>query len=130
MSTPPVKTKLLYVDDDPILSQLVPLVLEQQGLQVQTASNGREGVEMALAWLPDLILMDLTMPIMDGFQAAATLRADPRTRHIPIVALSGTSEAHELAKVQELGMNGFILKSGSSTDLIKTIRAYLPPKND
>lgn len=130
MSTPPVKTKLLYVDDDPILSQLVPLVLEQQGLQVQTASNGREGVEMALAWLPDLILMDLTMPIMDGFQAAAALRADPRTQHIPIVALSGTSEADELARVQELGLNGFILKSGSSNDLIKTIQAYLPPKND
>lgn len=130
MSTPPVKTKLLYVDDDPVLSQLVPLVLGQQGLQVQTASNGREGVEMALAGLPDLILMDLTMPIMDGFQATAILRADPRTRHIPIVALSGTSEANELAKVHELGMNGFILKSGSANDLIKTIQAYLPPKND
>ncbi|MCK6628161.1 MAG: response regulator [Anaerolineae bacterium] len=128
MSNPSIKIKLLYVDDDPILSQLVPLVLEQQGLQVQTASNGSEGVEKALAWLPDLILMDLTMPMMDGFQAAAALRADPRTRHIPIVALSGTSEAHELARVQELGMNGFILKSGSANDLIKTIQAYLPPK--
>ncbi len=102
------------------------LVFEQQGFQVRTASDGHKGVEIALEWLPDLILMDLMMPVMDGFQAAEILRAEPRTRHIPIVGFSGASEASVQARMRAAGMNGFIPKSSSPVDLIKTLHVYLP----
>ena len=126
MSNHTAKTKILYMEDNPILQTIISLTLEKQGLQVRTASNGAEGVQMALEWLPDLILMDLMMPIMDGFQATEVLRADPRTRQIPIVAFSCATEANMQARAQEVGMNGFILKSHSSADMISALRAYFP----
>jgi CheY-like chemotaxis protein len=126
MSNLPAKAKILYVDDDQILGEIMRMVFEQQDFQVRTASNGHEGVEIALEWLPNLILMDLMMPIMDGFQAAEVLRADPRTRHIPIVGFSGASETSVQAKLRAAGMNGFIPKSSSPNDLIRTLHAYLP----
>lgn len=125
MSNHITKNKILYVDDDPILRQTVPFVLEQEDLLVRTASNGQEGVEIALEWLPDLILMDLMMPIMDGFQATEVLRADPRTQQIPILAFTGVADASGQAMTQAAGMNGFISKSTSLVDLVKTLGAYL-----
>jgi CheY-like chemotaxis protein len=125
MSNHIIKNKILYVDDDPILRQTVPFVLEQEDLLVRTASNGQEGVEMALEWLPDLILMDLMMPIMDGFQATEALRADPRTQQTPILAFTGVADASGQAMTQAAGMNGFISKSTSLFDLVKTLGAYL-----
>jgi CheY-like chemotaxis protein len=126
MSNHPAKAKILYVDDDPIMRQTVSLILERQGLQVQTASNGSEGVQMALEWLPDLILMDLMMPIMDGFQATEALRADPLTRRIPIVAFSAISEASVQTRTRAAGMNGLIRKSISPVKLVRIVHAYLP----
>jgi CheY-like chemotaxis protein len=126
MSNCPAKAKILYVDDDPGLRGMLSLVLEHQGLQVQTASNGGEGVELALEWLPDLILMDLMMPFMDGFQAAEALRADPRTRQTPIMAFSADSEASVPARTRAAGMNGLIPKSTLLADLVRIICAYLP----
>jgi CheY-like chemotaxis protein len=126
MSNLPAKAKILYVDDDQILGEIMRMVFEQQDFQVRTASNGHEGVEIALEWLPNLILMDLMMPIMDGFQAAEVLCADPRTQHIPIVGFSGASETSVQAKLRAAGMNGFIPKSSSPNDLIRTLHAYLP----
>lgn len=126
MSNHPTKAKILYVDDDPVMRGTISLIFERQGLQVRTASNGNEGVQMALEWLPDLILMDLMMPIMDGFQATEALHADPRTRHIPIVAFSAAAEASVWARTQAAGMNGLILKSISLDKLVRIVRAYLP----
>jgi CheY-like chemotaxis protein len=126
MSDHTAKAKILYIDDDPFLRQTVSLLLEEQGLQVRTASNGQEGVAIALDWLADLILMDLKMPMMDGFQATEALRADPRTRHIPIVAFSAAFEPGIQARTQVAGMNGLILKPISPDKLVKMVRAYLP----
>jgi CheY-like chemotaxis protein len=126
MSDHTAKAKILYIEDDPFLRQIVSSTLEEQGLQVRTASNGQEGVAMALEWLADLILMDLKMPIMDGFQATKALQADPRTRHIPIVAFSAAFEPGIQARTQAAGMNGFIQKPISPDKLVRIIRAYLP----
>jgi CheY-like chemotaxis protein len=120
MSSDPIKAKILYVDDDPIMQKLVPFFLAQH-FQVRTAGNGHEGVEIALKWLPDLILTELRMPIIDGFQATQVLHADPRTRQIPIVAFMAPSEASLRAKAQEAGLNGFIPKSSLLVDLVRTL---------
>ncbi len=129
MSNNNTQAKILYVDDDPTLRRLISFVLKQwPDWEIQTASNGREGVAIALAESPDLILMDLVMPAMDGFQVTAALRTNPRTRHIPIVAFTAYSMTRLLPKIQAAGMNGFIEKIISPSDLIDSLRAYLPHK--
>ena len=126
MSNQTAKAKILYVDNDPMMCKLVPSFFDRQGLQVRAASNGHEGVEIALEWLPDLILMDLMMPTMDGLQATEALRAEPRTQQIPIVAYTVVPEASMHARAQEAGINGFISKSSPLTEVIRLLSTYLP----
>jgi CheY-like chemotaxis protein len=126
MSTTDSRAKILCVDDDHGQRLLLSFLLERQGLEVRTAGDGEEGVAIALEWVPDLILMDLMMPGMDGFQAAATLRADPRTAHIPILALTAYGEEKMQARAKAVGINGFVLKTILPADLLDTLREYLP----
>ena len=78
---------------------ILSMILARFGFNAQTAANGREGVAIARQWLPDLILMDIMMPVMDGLLATAALRAGPQTRHIPILALNATT--NELIEVKD-----------------------------
>jgi CheY-like chemotaxis protein len=126
MSTTDSRTKILCVDDDHGQRLLLSFLLERQGLEVRTAGDGEEGVAIALEWVPDLILMDLMMPGMDGFQAAAALRADPRTASIPILALTAYGEEKMQARAKAVGINGFVLKTILPADLLDTLREYLP----
>lgn len=122
MSSP----KVLCVDDDHGQRLLLSFLLERQGLDVRTAISGQEGVAVAQEWIPDLILMDLMMPGMNGFQAAELLRADPRTANIPILALTAFGEEKMQAEAQTAGINGFVLKTILPADLLDTLREYLP----
>lgn len=126
MSNHITKSKILLVDDDTVMCSLLSSLLGRQGFQVRTAGNGQEGVKTALTWLPDLILMDLMMPVMDGFEAAKTLGADPRTEHIPIVGFSGAFDANTSARVQASGMKGIVAKSSPVDDLFQELSRYLP----
>jgi CheY-like chemotaxis protein len=94
---------------------------------VRTACDGSEGVAIAQEWCPDLILMDLMMPGMDGFQVTEALRADPRTEHIPILALTAFGEEKMRDRARAVGMNGFVLKTVLPADLLETISEHLPP---
>lgn len=120
------KAKVLCVDDDHGQRLLLSFLLERQGLDVRTANSGEEGVAVAQEWIPDLILMDLMMPGMNGFQAAEILRADPRTANIPILALTAFGEEKMQAEAETAGINGFVLKTILPADLLDTLREYLP----
>jgi CheY-like chemotaxis protein len=120
------KAKVLCVDDDHGQRLLLSFLLERQGLDVRTANSGEEGVAVAQEWIPDLILMDLMMPGMNGFQAAELLRADPRTANIPILALTAFGEEKMQAEAESAGINGFVLKTILPADLLNTLREYLP----
>ncbi len=126
MSNHETKAKVLCVDDDHNQRLLLSFLLERQGLEVRTAHDGQEGVTIALEWSPDLILMDLMMPGMDGFEATEVLRADPRTQHIPILALTAYGEEKMQARAKAVGIDGFVLKTVLPADLLETIREYLP----
>ena len=80
-------SKILYVEDHPAQRDIMAQMLELSGYSVAVASDGVEGVDQARAWNPDLILMDLRMPRMDGFEAIKILRSDPSTAGIPIIAI-------------------------------------------
>jgi CheY-like chemotaxis protein len=121
------RAKVLCVDDDHGQRLLLSFLLERQGLEVRTANDGKEGVAIAQTWLPDLILMDLMMPGMDGFEATQILRADARTTHIPILALTAFGEEKMQSKARAVGMNGFVLKTILPADLQDVLAEHLPP---
>lgn len=120
------RSKVLCVDDDHDQRLLLSFLLERQGLDVRTASDGQEGVAIAQEWLPDLILMDLMMQGVDGFEATKILRADPHTADIPILALTGYGEEKMQAKAKEAGMDGFVLKTILPADLSDVLSEHLP----
>jgi chemosensory pili system protein ChpA (sensor histidine kinase/response regulator) len=126
MSDHPSRARVLCVDDDRDQRLLLSFLLERHGMDVRTARDGQEGVMIALEWSPDLILMDLMMPDMNGFQATETLRADPRTEHIPILALTAYGEENMQDKARAVGINSFVLKTTLPANLLETLREYLP----
>jgi CheY-like chemotaxis protein len=86
---------VLVVDDDPDSREILRLVMRNIQMSVREAHNGFDALEMIQARLPRLILLDLMMPIMDGFQVLTRLRSDPRTRSIPIIVVTGITEGFE-----------------------------------
>lgn len=127
MSDSDTRSKVLCVDDDHDQRLLLSFLLERQGLNVRTAHDGKEGVAIAQEWVPDLILMDLMMPGIDGFEATRLLRADQRTAHIPILALTAYGEEKMQARARAVGMNGFVLKTILPADLSGVLREHLAP---
>jgi len=103
-------TRVLIVDDDPAMRLLCAVNLELEGLVVLEASDGRHGLVRARVERPDLILTDVTMPILDGFELVEALRRDWRTRRIPFVFLSGESTAANRARAEKLGALGYVTK--------------------
>lgn len=104
------RSRVLVVDDDPCVRLICATTLELDGFDVIEAANGQEGLELALAAEPDLVLLDVSMPVLDGFGLAAALRADVRTRALPLVFITGESGAQISARVSQTGAVGFFSK--------------------
>ncbi len=118
----PVKT-ILIVDDSPTERHVLSELLTQNGYQVITAENGEEGVEKAKSEQPDLILMDVVMPGLNGYQATRTLTRDETTKHIPIIVC--TSKGQETDRIWGLrqGALDYIVKPVDAQDLLSKIAA-------
>jgi two-component system cell cycle response regulator DivK len=104
------KARILIVEDNMDNYELVRYVLEREGYDVFLAVNGRDGVDAARAQKPDLILMDLGMPEMDGWKATQELKADNETRSIPLYALTAHTLPHERKRAIEAGCDGYLSK--------------------
>lgn len=102
--------KILVVDDLEQNRMLLKDVLEHYGYEVVEAANGKEGVKMALAELPDLILMDMHMPVMDGYAALQILRRDPLTQGLRVAALTSVAGGDDNGSVFAAGADGYIPK--------------------
>lgn len=104
------KRRVLIVEDNVDNIELVRFLLERAGYQVLSATNGVEGVETARREQPDLILMDLSMPEMDGWNATARLKADEQTRGIPVLALTAHTLPGDRKRAIDAGCDGYISK--------------------
>ena len=104
------KARILIVEDNMDNYQLVRYVLERAGYDVFLAVNGRDGVDAAHAQKPDLILMDLGMPEMDGWNATRKLKSDAETKSIPLYALTAHTLPHERRRALEAGCDGYLSK--------------------
>ena len=119
------KPLILVVDDYQDAREMYAEYLEFSGFRVAEARNGNEAVEQAFALHPDLILMDLSLPGMDGWEATRRLKADDRTRQIPIVALTGHALAGASEGAKRAGCDSFVTKPCLPDDLVVEVRLML-----
>ena len=117
--------RVLYIEDDTEHCLMLSNLLASQGFTVETARNGLEGVEKTREWEPDMILLDLLLPLMDGFGVMNTLKEDPTTQNIPIMVISAWPTADNCKRVREAGAQGFITKPFQAEELINAIRECL-----
>jgi len=118
--------RILYVDDEDDIREVATLALElDSGLSVRTSASGTDALEIARRWQPDLILLDVMMPDMDGPTTLAKLRADPGTAGIPVVFITARTQAGEIKYLQSLGALGVLAKPFDPMTLGHAVRAYL-----
>ena len=119
-------TKVLYVEDNDDNVYMLKMRLELLGdFEVLAAEDGEKGCEMATAERPDIILMDLEMPVLDGWEATRRLRSNPQTRDIPVIALSAHALAGERERALAAGCNEFDSKPIEFDRLVATVRRIL-----
>jgi len=123
------RTILLAEDHEDNRAALLT-VLQREGYTTVGARNGREAVETARALLPDLVVMDLAMPEMDGREAVRLLRLDPATRHIPVIALTAMSLSVTREQLQAEGFSGFLSKPCMPPRLVAEVRKRIGPPED
>ncbi len=120
-------TRILYVDDEPDIREVAQLALElDPEFEVRSCASGAEALELAPAWQPDLILLDVMMPIMDGPAVLARLRALPETKATPVVFITARTQQQEVAQLQALGAEGVIAKPFDPMSLARQVRELLP----
>lgn len=110
MTKPEYRARILVVDDSELNLELMSDVLMAAGYAVQPARSAEEGLEAARAQLPDLILMDIGLPGMDGHAAVRELKADPSTRDIPVIAVTAFAMAGDAERAAESGFDGYVTK--------------------
>lgn len=117
--------KIVVAEDEHDILELLRFILELNGFEVVTANNGEEAVQQTLAVMPDLVLMDVRMPRMTGHQACQALKANPKTKGIPVVFLSARGQEADIKQGLSLGAADYILKPFSPEELPGRLRNVL-----
>jgi len=118
--------KILYVEDNDDNIYMLERRLKRAGFSVMIARDGAQGVAMALAEPPDLILMDISLPVLDGWEATRQIKAAPQTKHIPVIALTASAMASDKEKALAAGCDDFDTKPVEMPRLLGKIRALVP----
>jgi two-component system cell cycle response regulator DivK len=119
------KPRILIIEDDRDNMELMRLMMEREGYEVLEAHDGRVGLELARTWLPDLALVDLAMPEVDGWTVIKELKADPATRYIKLVVVTVRSLLEDRLKAQEAGCDAYITKPMSMVRLAEVVAQFL-----
>jgi len=117
--------KILVVDDHPPTIKLIQVALEEQGCEVVTAGNGAEGLLAANSQSPDLVILDVMMPVMDGFEMLRLLRASPPTQEVPVVMLTARAEDEAILRGWATGISSYLTKPFSIGELVVVVRRIL-----
>lgn len=120
------KHKVLIVDDVPLNRLMVNKMLGTFGMEVMEANNGLEALEALRTFKADAILLDLMMPVMDGFEMLRILRANPLTTHIPVIVLSALNTNDDIVAAYNAGANDFVTKPILFEKLVSSVNALLP----
>ena len=117
--------KILLVEDNEMNRDMLSRRLQRKGYEVVLALDGQSGVEMTQTQAPDLVLMDMSLPVLDGWEATRRLKADPATRHIPVIALTAHAMSSDREKAIEAGCDDYDTKPVELTRLLAKIEALL-----
>jgi two-component system alkaline phosphatase synthesis response regulator PhoP len=125
MTQEPPKARVLVVDDEPDLVRILEFGLKAAGYVVETASDGQEGLKKAREQKPDIILLDLMLPKLDGYKVCRLLKFDERYKHIPIMILSARTQEGDQNLAHEMGANRFLTKPYEFSEILQHIQALL-----
>ncbi|MDF2670761.1 MAG: response regulator receiver protein [Paenibacillus sp.] len=120
-------TRILIVEDNEMNRDMLSRRLQRKGYEIEIAVDGEEGVRKALEQPPDLILMDMSLPIMDGWSATRVIKANPATLHIPVIALTAHAMSSDREKALEAGCDEYDTKPVDLTRLLLKMEALLGP---
>lgn len=114
--------RVLIVEDDRFLAKAYQVAFERVKLETEMAFNGVEALQKVNSWKPDLLLLDILLPLKDGFEVLKELKADKRTKNIPVLIASNLGQPKEITKGKDLGAIGYIVKSDTSiNDVISMV---------
>ena len=119
------KLKILVIDDEDIIHDIVSFMLNSRGYNTICVSNGELGLTKARNEHPDLILLDIMMPGLDGHKVCARLKADKDTKRIPVIMLTGESDREAVVKAREIGANDYVVKPFTLSILLERIEKIL-----
>jgi DNA-binding response OmpR family regulator len=118
--------KILIIEDDDFLRSLAVTKLEKEAFTVSMAANGQEGVALVQTEIPDLIILDLMLPIMSGFDVLKSLKADAATKNIKVIVFSNLGEESDIKTCLDLGANDYLVKANFTLDeLVEKIKGLL-----
>ncbi len=117
--------KILVVDDEVEFIDAIRTILNAHGYDIVEAYNGHEGVVMAKKSSPNMILLDLSMPVVSGFDVLTQLKSDPRTSHIPVVVITAQSDIEYAFDAGKLGANDYMIKPVGMEGLLELVNKYL-----
>jgi CheY-like chemotaxis protein len=118
--------RVLVVDDDDVIRQLITVNLELEGFEVVPAVDGQDALDKAKDADVQVVTLDVMMPRVDGWEAAARLRADPATAHIKIVLLSARAQEADLQRGEKIGVDAYLTKPFDPDEMIDTVRSLMP----
>ena len=113
-------TKIAIIEDDPTISQMYRLKFEADGFDVRMASNGKIGVELVKTFKPDIILLDIQMPEMDGAEALKRIRANNSSKDTPVIILTNLGEEEAPSEMRSLGISSYIVKANNTPRQVVT----------
>lgn len=125
IATPQPKRDILIVDDNEQNLELIEAYLEDVGASLRTAKDGLEALAKVQQQLPDLILLDVMMPHMSGFQVCRKLKASDATRHIPVIIVTALGEVSDIERAKEIGADDYLVKPVNKPDLIERVHKWL-----
>jgi DNA-binding response OmpR family regulator len=120
--------RVLIVEDNPMIADLVEIRLRNEGMHPTTCLGGREGIEVACTAEIDLVILDVMMPEVDGYEVLRLVRSQERTRQLPVLLLTANSREEDVEKGLALGADAYITKPFSGADLVRTVKRLLEPR--
>ena len=130
MPTKKTQQKILVVEDETFLVKIYSVKLKSEGFDVSVATDGVEAIKMTDSFKPDLILLDLVLPKMNGFEALEKIRSKPENRNIPVIVLSNLSQEEDVKRAQALGAMIYLVKADFSIqDIVSKIKETIGKKN-
>ena len=122
--------KILVIEDDPIALRLIRYTLEHEGYRVATAPNGLEGIRKAQEEEPDLLILDIMLPGIDGFEICHRLRAEHQTAHLPILMLSAKAQEIDKATGMKVGADDYLIKPANPSVIVSRVANLLAQTKD